>query len=311
MIKKRFARIRLLCFGLILSALLLAAAVIGGATSDGKPLRVRMALSESLFQDLNENDARAAVRVWADSMAEAAHLDIEGGPQLLSSEQIVHAIATHQLDGFSITTNEYMKVIPFVDPVIFTDEVSVEGGLEYVLLVRSEEGIHDLAGLRGRSLLIYQSPSMSLAAAWLETLLAGLKLDSAERFFARVKPSIKVSQTVLPVYFGSADACLVTRRAFDTMSELNPQLRRKLLVLAISPKLLAAFFGVQKDAPPAIKARIHQALIGYYDTPKGRQILTLFQSGRLVAVDTSVLRVSVDLLAGADRARARHAAGGR
>jgi ABC-type phosphate/phosphonate transport system substrate-binding protein len=95
-----------------------------------------------------------------------------------------------------------------------------------------------------------------------------------------------VAQTVLPVFFESADACLVTRQASETMCELNPQLRRRLLVLAVSPKLFAAFFGVQvqKDAPDAVKSKIRQALLGYYDTPGGRQILTLFQSNRLIGV---------------------------
>jgi ABC-type phosphate/phosphonate transport system substrate-binding protein len=150
---------------------------------------------------------------------------------------------------------------------------------------------------------------MSLAAPWLDTLLAGMKLETADRFFGRVKKSNKVAQTVLPVFFESADACLVTRQAFKTMCEMNPQLRRKLLVLAVSPKLFAAFFGIQKDAPDAVKSKIRQALLGYYDTPSGRQILMLFQSNRLVAVDTSLLRGSVDLLAAYDRIKARRTGG--
>lgn len=276
-----------------------------------KVVRIRLGLSDTLFDDLNENDARAAVRAWAESVAAASHMEVEGASQLMRSEEIVHAISDHLIDGFSITAPEYAKVARFVDPLIFTDGVNATTGVEYVLLVKQDSGIHDLAGLRGHSLLAYQHASMCLAPAWLETLLAGSNFDAVDRFFSRVTKSTKVAQSVLPVYFGAADACLVTRRAFDTMSELNPQLRQKLRVVAVSPKVLAAFVGVHKDSSEELKSRFREALMRMSGSPSGHQILTLFQCDRIVAVDASLLRDSVDLQTAYERLKTRRPGGSR
>jgi hypothetical protein len=48
-----------------------------------------------------------------------------------------------------------------------------------------------------------------------------------------------------------------------------------------------------------------------FDSTIGRQILTLFQSDRLIVVDSSLLAASVDLLAAYDRAKARRTGGAR
>lgn len=284
--------------------LCLAIAVFAGV-SPGKDPRVRLALSAELFADFNENDAHAAVKAWAEAVAKPSHLELDGDPQIMSSEDIVRAIANRRVDAFSITSAEYVKVSSFVDASIYSDAALSKTGVEYLILVKEDSGIHDLAGLQGRSLLIYRHVTMCLAAAWLETQLAGAKLESSDRFFSSVVKSSKVSQTVLPVYFGRADACLVTRRDFDTMAELNPQVRQRLRSLAVSPKLIVALTGMHKDCSAEMKGKIRDAVTGLGNTPIGRQILTLFQSERLVPVDVSLLRSAVELETAYDRLNAR------
>jgi phosphonate transport system substrate-binding protein len=275
-----------------------------------KPIRIRLGLSEAIFDDMNEDDAKAAVRAWTRSVLGGSNLEVDGAPQLMRSEEIVHAITYHSIDGFSITGAEYSKVSRFLDPIMFTDSYAKKG-VEYVLLVRQDGGVHDLGDLRGRSLLVFQHANMCLASAWLETLLAGSNLDASDRFFSRVTKSSKAAQTVLPVFFGSADACLVTRQAFDIMGELNPQLHKKMRVLAMSPKVVAVLVALHKDSPDETKRRFRAALAGMFDSTIGRQILTLFQSDRLIVVDSSLLAASVDLLAAYDRAKARRTGGAR
>lgn len=301
---RKYSRIRR---GLGTALLFLLTSRVGVGASPERPVRIRLGLSETLFDGMNENDAKAALQAWTQSIAEASHLEIDGTPQLMRSEEIVHAITNHLIDGFTITAPEYAKVSRFLDPVLFTDANYAKNGLEYVLLVRQDSEVHDLGGLRGHSLLVFQHADMCLATAWLETLLASSNLDASDRFFGRVGRSGKAAQTVLPVFFGSADACLVTRQAFDTMSELNPQLRRKMRVLAMSPKVVGALVALHKDSPDETKSKIRAALTGMHDSPSGRQILALFQSGPLVAVDSSLLRGSLDLIGAYDRAKARRA----
>ena len=75
--------------------------------------------------------------------------------------------------------------------------------------------------------------------------------------------------------------------------------------IAVSPKLRVVLVGLHKDTAPEIKARLRGALLGMSSTPAGRQILTLFQSDWLIAMDASAMRASLDLLAAYDRIKAR------
>src|SRR6185369_7062487 len=98
---------------------------------------------------------------------------------------------------------------------------------EYLLLVHQDSNFGNLASLRGRDLLYYDNPVMCLSFPWLETVLASEGIPSATNFFHAEVPKLKVSSAALPVFFRTADACLVNRRAFETLVELNPQVGRK------------------------------------------------------------------------------------
>ncbi len=292
-------------------ALAFSLAGIAFAAASRNIIRVRLAFSDTLFADLNETDASIAVRAWLASVGETSSLAANGNPQVLGSEQMVNAITHHLVDVFSITTPEYARVAHFVDPVVFMDGSFEKTGVEYVLLVRQDSGIQELSGLRGRSLVTYRNLTTILSSAWLKTLLAGSNLEPPERLFSRISNSVKIAQSVLPVYFGRIDACLVTRKGFDTMSELNPQLRQKLRILAASPKLMVGLVGVHKDASDEMKGRIREALVQLHDTPSGRQLLTLFYCERMVAVDSSMMHGSVDLEAAYDRLKLRRLGGNK
>ncbi len=176
------------------------------------------------------------------------------------------------------------------------DDVNARGGDEYLLLINEDSGIRTLADLRRKSLNVYDNPRMCLASIWLETLLASSNLGAPREFLGRIGIHNNLSQVVLPVYFRQLDACLVTRRAFGTMCELNPQLGRKLHVLATSPKVVTSLMAFHKDCAPEQRQKCENALIGLHKTAAGQQALTLFESSHLVLTDMSALGSTLELV---------------
>ena len=59
--------------------LLLTSRVDVGANPE-KPIRIRLGLSEALFDDMNEDDAKAAVRAWTQSVLGGSNLEVDGAP---------------------------------------------------------------------------------------------------------------------------------------------------------------------------------------------------------------------------------------
>lgn len=215
--------------------------------ADSSPLR--LALSEKVVRGVSLNDARAALSVWSEEIGRAAGLKLASQQNLiLPSDQILAAIRKGTLDLFCLTVQEYRQVVPYVDTSrILGDDY---GGDELVLVVRDGIGIANLAGLRGRSLIIFDSPNSTLAEPWLAVSLWHDGQDSPEQLLGHISHNSKLAQVVLPVFFGQADACVATRRGLNTMFELNPQLARKLKVLAASPRATGYSLPVEKTMRP-------------------------------------------------------------
>ncbi|HVV74152.1 MAG TPA: PhnD/SsuA/transferrin family substrate-binding protein, partial [Verrucomicrobiae bacterium] len=150
----------------------------------------------------------------------------------------------------------------------------------YVLLVHQTSGIRQLSDLKGRKCIIPSSARMSLALPWLDTLLASQ--GGAEGFLAEVRYVSKPSMAVLPVFFRQVDACLITQKAFEVSEELNPQLRKDLHVVALSPEVVPSVFFFTRGRASIAREQLEPAIVGLHETPEGQQVLTVFQCERMV-----------------------------
>jgi ABC-type phosphate/phosphonate transport system substrate-binding protein len=293
-----------------LLALAVAAALhtaAGGTVAPGK-IRFRIAVSASTVEGINDNDARAAMKIWGDTVAEGMGLDGIYDASILSQpEEVLQAARGGKVDALVITSAEYPRLAAYVDHgLVIADESLINEGDEYLLLVHQQSGIRDLGDLRGRALILQRGVRMCLARPWLETLLARAGLGGAGECFARITQEFKPPMAVLPVFFHRADAALISRRAFAAMAEMNPQLGKQLRVLAASPKLIDTVILFRKDAAPDLKERLKNMMLGVHQTVAGQQILTLFQSRRLAATDTSVLRGALEMIADYERLPGRN-----
>jgi phosphonate transport system substrate-binding protein len=304
----RLAPFRYLLSCVAAAALLLVSIARSSAWGgDAVPaLRFRLAVSEGMMgPGVNEGDARLAMQAWRDAVAKQSGFMVDFHVSSLPS--LVREVREHQLDGFTLTTLEFLDVQNYAAPSLLMDEAYISGGDEYLLLVNEDGSIRTLADLHHKSLNVYDNPRMCLAAIWLQSLLASSKLGTPEEFFGRPSALSKLSKVVLPVYFRQIDACVVTRRGFNTMCELNPQLGHKLHVLASSPRLVTTLMAFHKDTPTVARQRCEAALVGLNKSVAGQQALTLFESSRLVLTDVSVLRTTLDLVKTHDRAQGKSA----
>jgi ABC-type phosphate/phosphonate transport system substrate-binding protein len=102
---------------------------------------------------------------------------------------------------------------------------------------------------------------------------------------------------VLKVFFRQTDAGLVNRRGFDLMKELNPQVGEQLKVLAASPPLVPTVFCFRSDFKPAVKDHLLDEITKLHTTPAGQQMLTIFQSERIIERPVLKLESALALLA--------------
>lgn len=258
----------------------------------------RIAFTFSLFGEVNENDVRAAMKVWLMTGAQERSISVDPDPNIHRTVgDLIRFARSTPVDGFGITTPEYLDLSREMSFDLIA-VASKNGRIteEYLLLVREDSPVKRLDQLAGRTLAVLDNPRLSLAVTWLDTVLMEAKLRRSSAFFKRVAMEKNVSQAVLPVFFGKTDACLVTRDSFEVMSELNPQLKQQLRVLTVSPPLIPACFVFLKDAESVNRTKIIEIMNKLEDTPAGRQILEIIKTEKLEAHDISCLDESLELL---------------
>jgi phosphonate transport system substrate-binding protein len=269
---------------------------------------IRLAISESLVSDVSINDARAAMTIWIKRMEADLKIVIELKPKVFdTTEEIVHRARAGLFDAVALNVVEYHQIADVLDRSQIIAET--DGAEQYILLVKNSAGVRSLSDLRGRRLIMLRSPKMCVAMPWLSTLLEQGNLGPGDQFFGSVATDIKPSRVVLPVFFGQADACLTSKRGFDLMGELNPQVAKNLTVIASSPLLVATFYTFHKNYRGPDRERFAKVYSNMPASAAGQQLATLFQFQGLAVRDAACLSPALGILDAADRVRARPGGG--
>jgi phosphonate transport system substrate-binding protein len=115
----------------------------------------------------------------------------------------------------------------------------------------------------------------------------------------------KASRVVLPVFFGQTDASLTSKRGFEMMCELDPQVAKDLTVLVTSPPMVVTFYVFRGDFPRARRTKLISVVAGLRTTVAGRQLATLFQFEEVTVQSAEGLAPALAILDAAERGSGR------
>ena len=161
----------------------------------------------------------------------------------------------------------------------------VEEGI--VLLVSNTSGIKRFADLRNKRLSRLSNDRLSDIFLDVQCIKAA---GMACRDFLQVKEEKRDIQSVYNVFFGRADAALVSLATLRTANELNPQVGQHLHML-LDWKAKALMFGIMtRHTQVSYRNLILHSVTETMKTPRGRQILELFKTDYLEPVDAEALQ---------------------
>jgi ABC-type phosphate/phosphonate transport system substrate-binding protein len=255
---------------------------------------VRVGISSKTCQTMNLNDLKAAMTVWTAVIIKQCKMVAEPEVDFLKGENdVLEALEQGRFDAIAMTTREFFDLPPRFRP----DHVIVSSknnkiAERYVLLVRKSSGVESLEKLKGQRILLLTSRAASLASEWMATLLASRSMGGV-----RVSGADNAMQAVLQVFFGKAGGCVVTLSAFETVCELNPQVRRELRVLASSPEVVPSLFIIPAVRSSEVRNKFESAILNVDKTAAGKQILTVFHCDSLKKAPISSLASTERLLA--------------
>jgi ABC-type phosphate/phosphonate transport system substrate-binding protein len=288
---------------LILSSLhaLAQPATATGTTAQMEP--IRFGFSRQIFGAVNENDGRAALKAHVQAIGRADAIPMDANfPVFDNPKQMDQALHTGAVDMIALRADEFLELTPeMVGGPLIVAVVRRRSDDEYVLLVRHDGGFGGIAALKGRQIMVLQSPRTPLALHWLDVLTMREGLGPAAQVIGRITQVPKSSRAVLPVFFKQADAALVSRSSFEMMGELNPQINSQIKILAFSRPMVPVVMCFRSSVPQTSIDRVVTAALKMHTTVSGRQVMTIFQFDSLDALPRSCLDSARELLA--ERAR--------
>jgi ABC-type phosphate/phosphonate transport system substrate-binding protein len=291
-----------------------AVAEAGETPPNGTPLILRVGYSEGLFvgnlaRGASANDVRATTQAWVQMVIEhntgrpaRAETRIYAGPS--SIEQDLRAGA---VDLLILLPQDYLDirntapVVPALSPTYGAGDFST-----HLLLVRRDSGVKDLAGLRGKHLILDAAKRGSVPQWWLDSALRRARLPEATAFFSNVKEASRSSQGILSVFFRNADACVTARNTLSVVAEMNPQVGKELVPLETSPEFIGGVIAYHEAIGPLFNEVLDAGLKSLHTHPTGRQLLTFFGVRQLIPFEAQHLK-SVEHLVREARARNWHA----
>lgn len=155
------------------------------------------------------------------------------------------------------------------------------------MLVSNTAGIKSFADLRNKRLSRLSDDRLSDTFLEVQCIKAA---GMACRDFLQIKEEKRDIQSVYNVFFGRADAALVSLATLRTANELNPQVGQRLHVL-LDWKAKALIFGiVTRHTQDSVRNLILNSATEAMKTPRGRQILELFKTDFLEPIDAEALQ---------------------
>jgi len=240
----------------------------------------RSGFSSRVFINVNQNDALALTKILTENVVRESSLSVKSTtPHFFENfDDIDKSILEEKDDLYILLSTEYLslKNNHLLEPIVVANRnISVYD--VYQLIVKKESGIKSLGDLKGKKIIIGESREGDIAHHWLDNLLSKSNLEVKEKFFGEIKILEKSLPALLPVFFGTADACIVTENLVRTAYEMNPQLESELTSIDKSKPLLIAILANRKTLPVELKKELTNGLLELDKTTDGKQILTLFR----------------------------------
>jgi len=264
-----------------------------------EPPFFNIAFSEKIFVNINQNDAAALTKVLTENLLEHSPITFRTGtPNIYSSvEEMEEAIKNEKNDLYVLLPAEFLQLekLGLLEPIA----VAARNNSVYDvfhLIVSKESNIKELKDLKGKKILIGYSVSDDNPHIWLNNLLSSNRLGKMEKYFKAIEISDKSLPVILKVYFGQADACIISEDNLNLATEMNPHLAKKIITIETSEPILRSILADRKSKSEENKKLLLDNLLNLDQSAEGKQILTLFKIDKLVPFKKDYLETSYKII---------------
>lgn len=232
----------------------------------------------SSFSELCTEKMKVAAKILFETRFREKYPDCEARTVMFNDlESAIEAIHTNEIDGLVMTTLDFIRTRNTNGLIPIRNVSMGQTATASFVLVAHKNKFQSVADLKGGSIILDKGSHGEAAQMWIDTVLLSQSLSRSEGFFSSIETTEKPSQSVLKVFFGNADACIVTQQSFNIMQELNPQVGTRLSIIEESPRLYIGIFGINKNLDERKRAFIEKAIDTLSNDAEGKHLLLLLR----------------------------------
>jgi phosphonate transport system substrate-binding protein len=143
-----------------------------------------------------------------------------------------------------------------------------------LLVVRTDKHINSAKDLRGKRLVMQDNDD--LAEMFLDTEVLKETKKSYKNIGLTTYYQKKSNRILLDVFFDKADSAVIYKSSYDIASELNPDIRNKMKILAEYPVRSKNFSYFRFNYP--FKKELTAVSINFNQDARAKQILEVFKT---------------------------------
>ena len=235
------------------------------------------------IRDANPTDIRASLQLWVEEIAKPYRL--QGEARMYDDMRVLYRDAMQ--NRVDLVIAPAMELTETFRPEELTQGFSArrrgsDEGL--ALIVQKSSGLSQFRDLRGKHVLRLSNDR--LGQIFLETQCQRETASPCSKLFNLAEEKRDV-QSIHRVFFGQADAALVSLGTLHAASELNPQIGARLRVLLEWKAQSLAFGMMTVRSDPAYRDLLLRSAMQASQTVRGVQILELFKTDYMVRAGIS------------------------
>jgi len=116
------------------------------------------------------------------------------------------------------------------------------------------------------------------------------KMAEPVKTFSYIKTFDKESNAVYDIFFKNSDCAIIRKSAFETLCELNPQIKKNISVLATSVPLVLAFLAANASSDQEIMKVTIEEIQDFHLTAGGKNILHIFKANKWIKINDAELK---------------------
>jgi hypothetical protein len=208
-------------------------------------------LLQASFGSVNARDAETSLRLYAskilDRMNKKMNRNIKLKTVIYSSfEGLKSAIINKKVDFITTSVDDYIRLdIADKFSPFFAGSMSEKSAPEFLLLYDANQDLRTILSKTNISLAVSTETQLSIGFIW-----GTVYLNETHKIkFSNISTTDlkKESLAIYNVFFKKNDFCVVSRNAYETLIELNPQIKSKVKLLATSIPLISNSMFIHND----------------------------------------------------------------